>query len=414
MKLILSHPTGNNFLRELADRLVDEDKLYEFYTSVATFEGDWQDWLGGFRPFADLRRRRYKNALKAYTRINPWYEIGRMLSLRLGLTSFTSHESGVFSVDAVYHKADKSAAAGIARAQNERVDAIYAYEDAALESFKAASLAGLKCIYDLPIAHWATGRRLMNEESERLPAWSRTLGGGISDSLAKLERKDQELMLADMVVVPSGFVRDSLPEFARSKNIVVAPFGSPVTTSSDHGKDPAGHKPLRVLFAGSMGQRKGLGDLFAAVKLLDEANVELIVMGSLLAPIEFYRKELPEFHYEPGRAHNKVLELMRSCDIFCLPSIVEGRALVMQEAMSQGLPLIITPNTGGEDLIIEGQTGFLVPIRSPEIIAEKIRWFLDNRDAIPEMGRQAQIHAAKYTWKQYGERIVQSISALVD
>jgi glycosyltransferase involved in cell wall biosynthesis len=82
----------------------------------------------------------------------------------------------------------------------------------------------------------------------------------------------------------------------------------------------------------------------------------------------------------------------------------------MQEAMSQGLPLIITPNTGGADLIIEGETGFLVPIRSPQAIAAKISWFLENRKAIPEMGRRAQLRAAEYTWKDYGEKIVGSIS----
>jgi glycosyltransferase involved in cell wall biosynthesis len=100
---------------------------------------------------------------------------------------------------------------------------------------------------------------------------------------------------------------------------------------------------------------------------------------------------------------------MRSCDVFCLPSIVEGRALVMQEAMSQGLPIIITPNTGGEDLIIEGVTGFLVPIRSPEAIANKLSWFLENRNKIKEMGRSAQEHAANYTWDAYGSNIVKKL-----
>jgi glycosyltransferase involved in cell wall biosynthesis len=101
---------------------------------------------------------------------------------------------------------------------------------------------------------------------------------------------------------------------------------------------------------------------------------------------------------------------MQTCDVFCLPSIVEGRALVMQEAMSQGLPLIITPNTGGEDLIKQdGSTGFLVPIRSPEIIAEKLHWMLDNRAATMEMGQKAKQYAAEYTWKKYGNGIINAI-----
>jgi glycosyltransferase involved in cell wall biosynthesis len=84
----------------------------------------------------------------------------------------------------------------------------------------------------------------------------------------------------------------------------------------------------------------------------------------------------------------------------------------MQEAMSQGLPLLITPNTGGEDLIEEGRTGFLVPIRSPEAIAEKLTWFLDNRTAIPEMGRLAQQLAARYTWDSYGAQVFNQLNEL--
>jgi len=164
-----------------------------------------------------------------------------------------------------------------------------------------------------------------------------------------------------------------------------------------------------VLFAGSMSQRKGLGDLFAAMKLLDRPDVELVVMGSPVAPMAFYRRELPGFIHEPPRPHQAVLQLMRSCDVLVLPSIIEGRALVMQEAMSQGLPVIITPNTGGEDLVEEGRTGFLVPIRSPRAIAERLDWFADSPEETQHMGQLAQRKAEGYRWDNYGALISRSL-----
>jgi glycosyltransferase involved in cell wall biosynthesis len=100
---------------------------------------------------------------------------------------------------------------------------------------------------------------------------------------------------------------------------------------------------------------------------------------------------------------------MDSCDVLILPSIVEGRALVQQEAMSRGLPLLVTPNAGGEDLIIEGETGFLVPAGRPAAIAEKIEWFLQNRDKLPGMSAAARAKAAKFTWAAYGEHILHAI-----
>src|SRR6185436_18349640 len=133
-------------------------------------------------------------------------------------------------------------------------------------------------------------------------------------------------------------------------------------------------------------------------------DVELVVMGAPIASLEFYRQQFADFRYEAPRSHDAVLELMGSCDVFVLPSIVEGRALVQQEAMACGLPLIVTPNAGGEDLIEEGRTGFLVPIRSPGLLAEKINWFADHPEALPEMGAAARAKAAEYTWSAYGQK----------
>jgi glycosyltransferase involved in cell wall biosynthesis len=343
---------------------------------------------------------------------HPVLELGRILANRLKLDRLGRHETGIFCVDAIYQKQDKIVAKRL-RKNPKRYSGVYTYEDGALETFTAADELGIRRIYDLPIAYWQTLRCLLAEEAERLPAWKVTLGGGVSDSETKLSRKTRELELSEVVICPSQFVARSLPESARSKKtIVVAPFGSPSSAPVKNPVMPGTGRKLRVLFAGSMSQRKGLGDLFAALRLLNRKDVELVIMGTPQAPIEFYRGQYNEFVHEASRPHAKVLELMGSCDVFCLPSIVEGRALVMQEAMSQGLPLIITPNTGGEDLIEEGITGFLVPIRRADKIAEKIAWFADNRSLLPEMSRAAQAKASQLTWDAYGKIIASAISNL--
>lgn len=415
MNIILSHPTGNANVRAVAKGLFGAGMLTNFHTSIALFKGSTINKLGRLKPFEEIQRRRFDDDLDPFTQTWPWFELGRILSTKLRLKNLTKHEIGIFSTDNVFSNFDKQVASKLYNKAGKQINGVYAYEDAAFATFTAAKKKGIKCIYDLPIAYWKTSRKLMNEEAIRLPQWAITLGGGITDSAQKLENKTRELEMADMVIVPGKFVHDSLPLWAKDKNVVVSPFGTPEMSRLETIKHTADHKPnrrLRVLFAGSMGQRKGLGDLFEAVKMLDSIDVELVVMGSLLAPLDFYKNELSDVTYELGRPHAQVLELMRSCDVFCLPSIVEGRALVMQEAMSQGLPVIITANTGGEDLIIEGKTGFLVPIRSPEAIAEKLIWFLNNRNEIPKMGKLAQQHAADYTWANYAKNIIEAISCL--
>lgn len=414
MKIILSHPTANNFARAIAYKLAQENMLYEFHTSMAFFPGGITGMLQTLGPFSEMQRRCFALELKKYTRTSPWIEIGRILASKMHFTPLTKHETGVFSVDAMYRALDRKVALGLEQAKKNGVTGVYAYEDGALETFSRARALGIKCIYDLPIAYWETGRKLMKEEALRLPEWAVTLGGGIADSEQKLERKTRELELAHLIVVPSQFVKDSLPDWAKKKEIIISPFGTPATAADRQKEIDKDNfdRPLRIMFAGSMGQRKGLADLFSAVKMLNNRNIELVIMGGLQAPLKFYRDQFFNFIYEPGRPNHQVLELMATCDVFCLPSIVEGRALVMQEAMSQGLPLIITANTGGEDLILEGETGFLVPIRSPEFIAEKINWFLENREKIPAMGNMAKLHAGKLTWENYSKQIINSIGVI--
>ncbi|CAM4121851.1 Glycosyl transferases group 1 [Pedobacter westerhofensis] len=413
MKIVVTHPTGNRNLRAVISSFEEAGILAGFNTTLAV---NPNSFLVGMLPEKirkEFVRRSYPVDF-SHVNTRPLLELSRNILPKIGFKGAAAHESGFASVDKVYEDLDKATAASLGKLVKIRqLTAVYAYEDGALATFTKAKKLGLKCIYDLPIAYWETLRRLMFEEAERLPNWVPTLGGGIRDSQAKLDRKTRELEMADVVVGPGKFVLDSLPAWASDKKLIMSPFGSPVAVDGEETINNIDYKrPLRVLFAGSLGQRKGLGDLFKAVSMLDPNKIELVVMGSLLAPLEFYKAQLPNFSYEKGRPNAQVLELMRSCDVFCLPSIVEGRALVMQEAMSQGLPLLITPNTGGEDLVIQGETGFLVPIRSPEQLAEHLNWYIEHREETKEMGAKAKAHAANYTWKGYGDTIVSDLKEL--
>ena len=407
--ILLSHPTGNNFSRALLAGLIEANRLGQFITSLAVRDSDWflQFCPAGVR--SEFLRRRF-DVPESLLTTHPGMELCRRVALRAGLSSLTRQETGAFSVDAVYRAIDRIVADGLQRTAIEReIRTVYCYEDAALETFRAARTLGLRRVYDLPIAYWETSRRIMEEELERLPNWKITLEA-IRDSPAKAARKTGELELADTVVCPSRFVLNTLPVTVReSKQCIVAPFGSPPPRPVRERKPGGG--PLRVLFAGSMTQRKGLADVFAAMKLLRRSDVELVVFGSPVAPMPFYRGDYPHFTHEPPRPNEAVLRLMETCDLLVLPSLVEGRALVQQEALSCGLPLIVTANAGGEDLIEEARTGFLVPIRSPEAIAEKIDWFASNRDALEAMRPHARAAAARLTWSGYASSILKAIPA---
>lgn len=407
---LVSHPSGNTFVRALLAGLQTNDRLGLYTTALGFAE---EPVLAGLLPAGvrgEIRRRRYDlPGNRLWSR--PARELARVVGGRLHLSRLTAHERGWACVDAVYRDLDSAVARRLPRWRDTLgLKSVYAYEDGALETLRSARSLGLAAGYDLPIAYWETLRRLIASEAERLPEWEPTLQGGTRDSEAKLERKTEELKAADIVVVPSRFVLDSLPEWARnSKRCVVAEFGTPDIPEAIRPPRRPGTK-LRVLFAGTMSQRKGLADLFASVQLLKRTDVELVVMGSLAAPLDFYRSQFADFTYEPTRPHAKVLKLMATCDVLCLPSIVEGRALVQQEAMACGLPLIVTRNAGAEDLIEEGRTGFLVPPGSPQAIAERINWFADHAGMLHDMGRAARAKAMELTWIRYADLVQQALS----
>jgi glycosyltransferase involved in cell wall biosynthesis len=406
--IVLTHPTGNANVRAVLEALEQTGLLARFVTTIGWSKISYPEMAGKIH--GKLRRNYALPADKID--IHPMREAARLLAGALRLRRLTESESAWASVDQVYQSLDREAARRFRHGEyGAEVCGVYAYEDCAEQLFATAAELGLKRVYDLPIAYWETAQRLLREEAERYPDWEPTLGG-TRDSEAKLARKTREFALADLVICPSNFVLESLPDDTRAKKqTLMAPFGSPIVDLASGTERGTG--ALRVLFAGAMTQRKGLADLFAAMKLIDSVSVQLVIMGSAILPLDWYRQKFRDFVYEPPRPHADVLRLMQSCDVFVLPSIVEGRALVQQEAMACGMPLIATKNAGGDDLIEEGRTGFLVPIRAPEAIAEKINWFAANRSLIREMGAAAQARARKFTWHAYGERIVAAVQELI-
>ncbi|HQG55957.1 MAG TPA: glycosyltransferase, partial [Bacteroidales bacterium] len=71
------------------------------------------------------------------------------------------------------------------------------------------------------------------------------------------------------------------------------------------------------------------------------------------------------------------------------PSITEGLGRSIIEAMCLRKPVIVTDNGGASDLVDNGVNGFIVPVKSPAAIAEKILWCFENRDKLKGMGQKS-------------------------
>jgi starch synthase len=402
--IFFSHPTGNQNSRQAVLAFTEAGELSAFATALH-FDG--RSLLSRVAPPAirnELLRRDFSAVLgngrvSSVARVR---ELTRLVAQKFGIDYLTQREEGWASIDAVYQAVDAAVANHI-KNNARALTAVYAYEDGALESFKAAKERGIDRIYELPIGYWRTHRRLCDEEASLKPAWSHTWHASL-DSKAKIRRKDEELALATHIIVPSRFVADSLQEFpGKLPPISVVPYGCPAPISATKRRWYSGGR-LRVLFVGGLSQRKGLSYLLHAVEELGDA-VELTVIGSGSGS-----ELLGSNHRQLGSVpFSKVLEEMQNHDVFVFPSLFEGFGMVITEALSQGMPVIITPNTGPADMITDGVEGWVVPIRDSEAIKQRLLQCIDTPDIVGEMGRAALSLAKQSQWENYGRTLLMEI-----
>jgi glycosyltransferase involved in cell wall biosynthesis len=96
---------------------------------------------------------------------------------------------------------------------------------------------------------------------------------------------------------------------------------------------------------------------------------------------------------------------MQRHDVLVFPSLFEGFGLVIVEAMSQGLPVITTSHTAGPDIIESGRNGFLIPIRSSEMLTMRLEELLGDRRLLAEMKVNARATAINLSWDVYRTRL---------
>lgn len=406
--MILSHPTGNANVRAAANGFAAKGILLQFRTTIAAFYNDFLYKLGDIRLFSDLKRRTYDSGLKPFTRLFPWFELGRMLSTRFKIIALTTKETGIFSIDSVYTHLDLSVAKDMKRGRFPNASSVYAYEDGAYHSFSQAKEAGITCIYDLPIGYWRAAKKSMSQEIEKWPAWESTMGV-MSDSDAKLFRKDEEIRMADRIYVASHFTKQSLQLYPGVlPEVVVIPYGfPPVLESRDY--FGSNHHPLKLLFVGGLSQRKGLANLFVSVDHF-KTNVQLTIVGLRNEPhCEVLDTELLKHTWIPSLPHAQILELMASHDVLVFPSLFEGFGLVITEAMSQGTPVITTERTAGPEFIRHGENGWLVEAGSTVALTTCIETILSDRTVVSSAGKLAMETASMRPWSVYSDEISDSV-----
>jgi glycosyltransferase involved in cell wall biosynthesis len=113
----------------------------------------------------------------------------------------------------------------------------------------------------------------------------------------------------------------------------------------------------------------------------------------------------------PGRVED-VKSYIAQSSVYVLPSYYrEGTPRSILEAMSMGKPIITTDNPGCRETVVDGKNGFIIPIKDYKILAEKMEYFIENRDAIVKMGKESRkIAEEKYDVHKVNQKIIENMN----
>jgi glycosyltransferase involved in cell wall biosynthesis len=154
-----------------------------------------------------------------------------------------------------------------------------------------------------------------------------------------------------------------------------------------------------VLFVGRLVKQKNVRGLLRAAALVrrERPDVRFVLAGGgpeegaalrLAADLELGDGLL----FVGPVPHHEIPEYYAACDVFALPSRYEGNARVLAEAAAAAKPVVTTDVSGARDTVLEGRTGYVVPVGRANVLASRLLEVLADPDSAGQMGRCARAH----------------------
>jgi glycosyltransferase involved in cell wall biosynthesis len=267
---------------------------------------------------------------------------------------------------------------------------------------------GTVTIVERGSAHIEYQRDILKEESDRYGGQPQLPHPQI------VEKELREYEQADYIGIPSEFVKRTFIDKGFSeRKLIKVPYGVDLSQFHEMRRHD---NTFRVICAGALSLRKGIHYLLQAFAELRLPEAELWLVGSCLPETEpFLKRYSHNIRLIPHVPQAELASIYSQCSVFCICSIEEGMAMVQPQAMACGLPLICSKNTGGEDLIVDGMEGFVVPIRDVEMLKEKILYLYRHPVECREMGQRAKAKVQQgFTWDDYGATIVEQYKRVLE
>jgi glycosyltransferase involved in cell wall biosynthesis len=272
-----------------------------------------------------------------------------------------------------------------------------------------ARAQGARYVCDHGSSHIGYHDRILREEADIVGLPYRGVDPRMIDSEVR------EYGASDRIFVASKFAERTFLEYGISpEKLSVIPYGVELSRFRPVPVEPDG--VFRVVYLGALSMRKGLHYLARAFAMADIPGSQLVLVGSPSAETELLLEPVKNMNViRTGLIpREQVLTWLARASVKVLASVEDGFGLVLLEAQACGLPVIATVNTGGPDCIEDGVNGFVVPIRSPSAIAEKLVYLHDHPEHRATMGSAAlQRVKSAGGWDKYGDQVLETYRTML-
>ena len=171
MKVVVSHPTGNQNVRELCKGLLKKEQLKRYFSSFGILEENILNKINSTL-FKDFKRRSYPKEFKMLIQFFPIYDLCRLVSIKMGLTFLYNRDNSIFSDYSVFLKFDRFVSRKLSTL---KFDVFYAYAGSSIQSIKEAKRLGKIIVLEQHGCYWEKANELTHLESVKNPQWKETL-----------------------------------------------------------------------------------------------------------------------------------------------------------------------------------------------------------------------------------------------
>jgi glycosyltransferase involved in cell wall biosynthesis len=292
--------------------------------------------------------------------------------------------------------------------EREPVDVLCGYDSRALEVFRWAKPRGIRCILHQTDFHPAFRNEALAEEWDRHPDFFPLDYAPVGPD--RIARQDEELALADLVVVGSEFAAQILRDKGCDANkirVVPSGYDDAAFPVSYPERSPLESRPAQMLFVGDLSPANGIAYLLEAFEMVKPERATLTLIGPLRMPQTTFARYAAFVDHVPYLPMTALVHHLIAADGFVFPCLCDGNGQGLYDAFGAGLGII--QSSHADAATVHGRNGVVLDRLSRDALAQAIDDALTPPERLSQWGRESWHMRPERSWTTYRRTIARLV-----